>query len=175
MDGNRILKGAKMEKFKIHYTKDGWVCERYPYDFPIEDEARFIEVDEDQHRKTLETNPHHAWRVVKGKLKEERYEETPEQEVLEELRSLREEICFPIINRGQLWHERLTAEQKSELVKWYDDWLNVTETKTPPPNPRWFFYTQEDEVKEKENCEDGTTTNQDTTAHEPPPCSADGE
>ena len=45
--------GGKMEKFKIYYNADGWLCERYPYDLPVDDESRFIEVDEATFHKTL--------------------------------------------------------------------------------------------------------------------------
>ena len=32
-----------------------------------------------------------------------------------DLRQLRAEICFSVINRGKLWYERLTSEQIGEL------------------------------------------------------------
>lgn len=53
-------------------------------------------------------------------------------------RILRESHCFPIINRGQLWYESLTSSQKEELSKWYQDWLNVTETMVAPTKPEWL-------------------------------------
>ena len=54
------------------------------------------------------------------------------------LRRLRQAECFSIINRGQPWYNKLTAEQKSELDIWYDNWLNVTETKVIPERPSWL-------------------------------------
>lgn len=59
-------------------------------------------------------------------------------EELDKLRKLRSEECFPIINRGKLWYDCLTASQISELKTWYFDWLNVTETKTIPIKPSWL-------------------------------------
>ena len=53
-------------------------------------------------------------------------------------RFIRNQVCFPIINRGQLWYNNLTNEQKEELAKWYDDWLNVTETLIEPKTPEWL-------------------------------------
>lgn len=50
----------------------------------------------------------------------------------------REIECFPIINRGILWYERLTTEQKEELNIWYQAWLDVTETKFIPEKPTWL-------------------------------------
>ena len=53
-------------------------------------------------------------------------------------RKRRERICFPIINRGQLWYSRLTDEQRSELNAWYTAWLNVTETLDVPDKLAWL-------------------------------------
>ena len=53
-------------------------------------------------------------------------------------RSIRSQVCFPIINRGQLWYDKLTDEQKEELSKWYNDWLNVTITLVMPEAPEWL-------------------------------------
>lgn len=49
-------------------------------------------------------------------------------ENLEILRLKREEKCFPIINRGVLWYNILTEEQRLELDKWYKEWLDITDT-----------------------------------------------
>jgi hypothetical protein len=67
---------------KIYYNKDGWLCERYPYDIPVEDESRFIEVDEDTKALTMSCETHKSWRVKKGKLFIDTYEETPIKEIL---------------------------------------------------------------------------------------------
>ncbi len=61
-----------------------------------------------------------------------------EEEELELLRRKREQECYPIINRGQLWYSHLTDEQKQELDGWYEKWLNVTETRTIPERPSWL-------------------------------------
>ena len=53
-------------------------------------------------------------------------------------RFIRSQVCFPVINRGQLWYDKLTDEQKEELSKWYNDWLNVTETLIEPKTPEWL-------------------------------------
>lgn len=53
-------------------------------------------------------------------------------------REERERECFSIINRGALWYERLTSEQKAELQVWYQAWLDVTETKQQPKKPIWL-------------------------------------
>ena len=53
---------------KIYYNKEGWICERFPYDIPIEDETRFIEVDEEVFIETFTCESYKYWRVVNGKL-----------------------------------------------------------------------------------------------------------
>ena len=54
------------------------------------------------------------------------------------LRVLRDKYCFSVINRGQIWYDTLTEEQKEELKEWYRQWLKVTETKTIPETPIWL-------------------------------------
>ena len=56
----------------------------------------------------------------------------------ERIRSNRDEKCFPIINRGQLWYNMLTDTQKKELNDWYQAWLNATETMVEPEDLKWF-------------------------------------
>lgn len=55
-----------------------------------------------------------------------------------ELRTKREIECFPIINRGKLWYDKLTEFQLGELNKWYQEWLNVTDTLIKPIKPSWL-------------------------------------
>ena len=57
---------------------------------------------------------------------------------LNEIRELRDEICFPIINRGELWYNTLTSKQLEELNVWYRDWLDATQTKVIPEKPNWL-------------------------------------
>lgn len=56
----------------------------------------------------------------------------------EELRQRRSEECFPIINRGALWYEKLTSDQRSELSEWYEKWLNAPQTLSAPTAPSWI-------------------------------------
>lgn len=51
-----------------------------------------------------------------------------QKEILDILRSRRESECFQIINRGVLWYNTLTEEQRLELDKWYKEWLDITDT-----------------------------------------------
>ena len=58
--------------------------------------------------------------------------------VIEEYRVRREKECFPVVNRGQLWYDTITDEQKFELNTWYHNWLDVTETEIIPEKPIWL-------------------------------------
>ena len=55
-----------------------------------------------------------------------------------ELRSRREQECFSVVNRGQVWYDTLSPEQREELATWYVAWLNVTETLEVPEKPSWI-------------------------------------
>ena len=54
------------------------------------------------------------------------------------LREVRNNLCFPVINRGRLWYDRLTNEQLGELETWYQDWLDAPETLKIPLTPSWL-------------------------------------
>lgn len=54
------------------------------------------------------------------------------------LRCLREQKCFPIVNRGTLWYMRLSNSQHQELVNWYNKWLDVTKTMVVPDDLDWI-------------------------------------
>lgn len=64
--------------------------------------------------------------------------ELENERVLRDLRSQREKVCFPYVNRGSLWYSKLTDAQREELETWYQAWLDVTETKVVPTAPEWL-------------------------------------
>ena len=55
------------------------------------------------------------------------------------LRNMRKKVCFPYINRGELWYGTLTENQKEELNAWYHAWLDITETRMAPVAPEWLM------------------------------------
>ena len=65
------------------------------------------------------------------------------------IRRRRAQECFPIINRGFLWYDRLTIEQLDELASWYQAWLDAPRTKIIPESPSWI----NDKLNEKESEE----------------------
>lgn len=54
------------------------------------------------------------------------------------IRTRRERECFPIINRGKLWYDKLTEEQKTELTTWYEAWLDAPATSIIPDKLTWM-------------------------------------
>lgn len=70
---------------------------------------------------------------------DDKQKEIENQRELTNLRHQREKACFPYINRGVMWYNRLSAEQKDELAVWYQAWLDVTNTKVVPQTPEWLF------------------------------------
>lgn len=78
-----------------------------------------------------------------GKLvkSDDKQKEIEDQRVVTDLRKQREKICFPYINRGALWYEFLTDEQKEELKVWYQQWLEVTDTRVVPDTPTWLLFS----------------------------------
>ena len=70
---------------------------------------------------------------------DDKQKDIEEQRELTSLRTQRAKICFPYINRGALWYENLTDEQREELKLWYRKWLDVTESKIVPDTPTWLI------------------------------------
>ena len=82
-----------------------------------------------------------AYRMRDGTLEYDGQQNTEieKKALCDDLRKRRETECFSYINRGQLWYDRLSDEQKSELQVWYADWLKVTDTLTAPEKPSWLY------------------------------------
>lgn len=81
-----------------------------------------------------------AYRLWDGILEyDEKQKQQNERKALcDALRKRRDAECFSYINRGQLWYDKLTDTQRTELAAWYESWLHVTETLTVPDKPSWL-------------------------------------
>jgi hypothetical protein len=97
------------------------------------------EVDEPDNLDAFTAN-FTAYRVRDGNLEYDSEKETALQQEAETeaIRQRREQECFSIINRGSLWYEMLTEEQKKELKTWYQAWLDATDTRVMPDKPAWL-------------------------------------
>lgn len=65
-------------------------------------------------------------------------EDSEKNYILNYFRYRREKVCYSIVNRGQVWYNHLSTEQKAELNDWYEDWLDVTETLKEPDYLTWL-------------------------------------
>lgn len=61
------------------------------------------------------------------------------------MREKRAKVCFPVINRGKLWYDRLTPIQLGELKSWYQAWLDAPKTLVYPTAPTWLNDTLSEE------------------------------
>lgn len=75
--------------------------------------------------------------LINGKIKLNKSQYNNDK-LIAKLRYQREIECFNIVNRGEVWYNTLTQEQKEELNEWYQAWLNVTDTKRIPVKPEWL-------------------------------------
>lgn len=66
------------------------------------------------------------------------HERCAERDIPNEIRLRRRKECFPIVNRGQVWYNTLTDDQKAELTIWYKLWLDAPKTKIIPTKPSWL-------------------------------------
>ena len=125
---------------KIYFTVDGWVCDRYPTDLPVDDENRFIEVSDEKYADTMTTTLGMAWRVKDGvlindvydkqdfKLNETELERTKLKQELEKIKEDVEQVelfgmersdytqkktrCVEIIERLRVLEQRLKEWSK---------------------------------------------------------------
>lgn len=80
---------------KIYYNEVGWVCNRHPNNFEIDNEEHYIEVDDETASKTYVTQSGYAWRVVNGELVNEVYDQSVvnEQKTVDDISDLKSELA----------------------------------------------------------------------------------
>lgn len=81
-----------------------------------------------------------AWKYDGEKLvfDETRANELKLERQKDEIRWQRQNQCFPIINRGQLWYSRFSNSELEMLKEWYQEWLDAPETMVVPERPEWL-------------------------------------
>lgn len=103
--------------------------------------ADAVEVAEPENLVDFEENYRSYCLSAEGVLvkSEDKQAEIVEKRALAALRKEREKVCFPYVNRGELWYGRLSDAEKAELNTWYQAWLDVTDTKVVPETPEWLI------------------------------------
>lgn len=69
------------------------------------------------------------------------FEELTETSTVEETREVirtKRASCFDVVNRGLIWYETITPDQKAELIGWYQAWLDAPQTLIIPEKPTWL-------------------------------------
>lgn len=109
-------------------NEGGFLESPYTHDASIE-----REVDDELYERLMTCTIGMNWRLIDG--------EFVMVDILDEdtIRERRQIECFNLVdNRSQLWWNHLSDEQKEELNRWYENWLNATKTKTIPEKPEWL-------------------------------------
>lgn len=113
---------------KIRINEQGFVESPYINDASIE-----RDVDDELYVKLMTCTIGMNWRLVNDEFI---MVDFLEDNVIRERRKIE---CFNFVdNHSQLWWNHLSNEQKEELNKWYEAWLNAPETRVIPKKPSWI-------------------------------------
>lgn len=122
-----------MRTVHVNFYEDGYVRD-WSVD-PLENDIVVDVEDWDD----FDVNSRSYKRVGDGVVKdEEKLKSIQLEKEIEMIRLTREEECFPVINRGGIWYDTLTEQEKSDLMDWYQAWLNATDTLVIPEKPSWL-------------------------------------
>ena len=99
-----------------------------------------IQVESSEDMELFESN-YSSYKLVDNTLvfDADRAQTVREEEQQQYIRFLRNKICFPIVNRGNVWYRTLTEEQSEELFQWYQAWLSAPTTLVIPETPSWII------------------------------------
>ena len=115
-----------MKEVKIN--KEGFVESPYTLDADI-----IKEIDDDTYEMLMSCRIGMNWRLIGDEF---RMVDVLDADII---RQRRQSECFNVIDiKSQLWWNHLAEEKKQELNKWYEAWLNATETKVIPVKPEWL-------------------------------------
>ena len=130
---------------KIYYNSEGWVCKRYPYDIPIDDENRFIEVEEDVAVNTMSTDQYYSWRVVDGELVNQPYviKQWTDEERIAERTQLHTATDNDYAKYARQVRCNVDAEYSQTVLTYIDQYnLAVSDTANSPTYPQTVMYPE---------------------------------
>lgn len=121
---------------QVLLNEEGYVTSYNMADGAVLDDG--IEISEPENFSDFEVN-FFSYKIQNGELvlDEEQQGKRELQARRDEIRKLREEICFPVVDRSKLWYDRLTEEQYAELSAWYQAWLQAPGNLKIPETPDW--------------------------------------
>ncbi len=130
---------------KVYYNLEGWVCKRYPYNIPIDDESRFIEVEDDVAVKTMSTDQYYSWRVVDGELVNQLYEvkQWTDEERIAERTQLHTATDNDYAKYARQVRCNVDAEYSQTVLTYIDQYnLEVSDTANSPTYPQTVMYPE---------------------------------
>ena len=132
-----------MPEYSIYINKDGWVCDRFPYD--LNDREEEIPVSEDEYFMTFTCPQYYAWRVVDGKLECQQYEvkQWTDAERTAERTSLHEKTdddCMKYLRNIRL---NIDTEYSNKCIEYIDSYNQaVSDTVNSPDYPQNVVYPE---------------------------------
>lgn len=129
----------------ITYNEQGWVCDRYPYDIPITDSCKTIEVEDSEYNESFYTRQYYAWRIVDGKLVNELYEvkKWTAEERLEERRHLHKATDEDYAKFSRQVRMNVDTEHSQACLDYIDQYnLEVSNTVNQPNFPQEVTYPE---------------------------------
>ena len=130
---------------KVYYNLEGWECKRYPYNIPIDDESRFIEVEDDVAVKTMSTDQYYSWRVVDGELVNQLYviKQWTDEERIAERTQLHTATDNDYAKYARQVRCNVDAEYSQTVLTYIDQYnLEVSDTANSPTYPQTVMYPE---------------------------------
>ena len=114
---------------KVYFNSDGWVCNRHPYNFEIDDENRYIELEELDASKSYLSEVGMAWRVENNELVLAVYdEELVDDNRKSYLRSQRAILLIAFdIYKTNVFYGIENDENHDIVISWYKKVLDMEE------------------------------------------------
>lgn len=152
---NPDLSAGTLQKDKILVQAHAAVAEKSAAEYAAELEAQGATVEQIRGKfyNVVKVFPNggKTVREIKGTPAQEAWNEYEDIQVyipytaeelqaqtLSKIRGRRAQECFPIVNRGVLWYEKLTEAQRQELSEWYEAWLDAPQTGVVPEPLSWL-------------------------------------
>ena len=126
---------------KIEFNSDGWVCNRFPYNFS--DVQGEMEVSQEDYEKTLSQPIYCAWRVLNNVLELQQYEEKiwTADERLQERIKLHEATDDDFAKYSRQVRLNIDMPHSQQVLDYIDEYnLQVSDTVDQPNFPQEVTY-----------------------------------
>lgn len=141
MDFIGLRQGIDIMGSVIKYNKDGWVCDRYPYN--LKDYHGELEVSDEVFNETRYSEQYYAWRVVNGNLVKQKYEDKiwTTDERLQERIALHEKTDNDYQKYARQVRCNIDMPHSQQVLDYIDQYnLQVSDTINQPDFPQEVTY-----------------------------------